>query len=326
MAFELLCMFPNDEDATSFYRGLGPLAELEKSGHIRIRTTKAYSWGELIRAHGLFLQRPFTPGHVEVIKLAKVMGLKVWVDYDDDLMNVPMDNPTFHVYANKGTQDSVRACIELADKVTVSTKALAYLKKDAIVVNNAINLKTFPIHPANTTSNCIVWRGSNSHQKDLSVYRDEIVRVSNETESVMVFMGYFPWFITEGLKDKKYYSIRQIDIFDYHRVLSNKIRPKVLMAPLAFNKFNESKSNIAWLEATHAGALTVAPSLDEWTRPGVYNYKDQDGFRYQLDKAFNAGDSQHIDKLQASREDIEANYSLEKVNQIRMQVIEEICQ
>jgi hypothetical protein len=324
LTYKLLCIFPNINDATSFYRGLGPLAELQKSGDIEITTTHTFDWTEMVRQHAVFMQRPYKTSHLEIIKLAKTVGLKVWLDYDDDLFAVPRDNPVYHIYAQKEVQATVRACIDLADAVTVSTQALAHLRKDAVVVNNALNLKYLPFTEAKVKSQYIAWRGSASHQRDLLTYRKEIATVSNDTESVMVFMGDFPWYIFEGLGEKKAYSLRAQDVFDYHRVLANKVSPKALMVPLVFSRFNESKSNIAWIESTYAGALSVVPDMAEWRRPGAFVYKDEESFGYQLKKAFNCGEAQHIERLEQSREDIKENYNLEKINQTRMQIIREI--
>jgi hypothetical protein len=325
VTYKLLCIFPNINDATSFYRGLGPLAELQKSGDVEITTSQVFDWTEMVKHHAVFLQRPYKNSHVEIIKLAKTVGLKVWVDYDDDLFAVPRDNPVYHNYAQKEVQQAVRACIDMADKVTVSTEALTHLRKDSIVINNAINLKYFPLSEANTKSRYIAWRGSASHQRDLLTYRKEITSVSNDTDSVMVFLGDFPWYIFESLGEKKGYSLKALDVFDYHKILAHKVSPKVLMVPLTFSKFNESKSNIAWLEATYAGGLSLVPDMAEWQRPGAFIYKDEETFAYQLKKAFNCGESQHIERLEQSREDIKLNYNLEKINQTRLQVIRELA-
>jgi hypothetical protein len=148
--FKLLCVFPNIDDATSFYRGLGPLAELERSGEVEVVITQTFDWPAMIRVNGVFLQRPYKKVHVDIIRLAKSCGQKVWIDYDDDLFTVPMDNPSYFNYSRPEIKEAVKACIQLADKVTVSTKALLRLRQDAVLIPNSINLNYFPFTEANT--------------------------------------------------------------------------------------------------------------------------------------------------------------------------------
>ena len=54
------------------------------------------------------------------------------------------------------------------------------------------------------------------------------------------------------------------------------------VVPLKDNLFNHAKSNLAWIEATCAGAMTLAPDWPEWRRPGVSNYESPLNFKKLL--------------------------------------------
>ena len=58
--------------------------------------------------------------------------------------------------------------------------------------------------------------------------------------------------------------------------------PWVHVVPLADSRFNRAKSMIAWIEATCAGAVVLAPDWEEWQRPGVVHYRDAEEFCNKL--------------------------------------------
>lgn len=304
------------------------MAELQKLGKIRIVESDFFEWSHLVGVNMIFMQRPYRRSECELMNFAKELNIKVWVDYDDDLLSVPQDNPAYGTYNNPETKAAVRYLIKNADAVSVSTEALKYLREDAIVIPNSLNLNLFKFNKPNTNSPIIVWRGGDTHQRDLSLFLDELVQVNEESleinkDAKMFFLGYKPWFITERLKPKSWVSAASNDVVTYHSILQH-IKPKVMFVPLADNKFNDAKSNIAWLEATMAGALTVAPDKPEWRRPGVFNYSNNESFKYQLLKAFKTSEGNHKAMIDLSQKDILENYNLVINNKKRMEIIERL--
>ena len=99
-----------------------------------------------------------------------------------------------------------------------------------------------------------------------------------------------------------------------------KAKPHWLICPLIDNKFNRSKSNIAWIEASWAGAAVIGPELPEWKRPGIINYKDVTHLEKIISKVA-AGHYDRKELIQQSREYIEKNNTLSKVNKKRKDVI-----
>ena len=320
----VLCLFPRKHDATSWYRGLGPMADLQKQGKIRIiEAEDGVDWTDLIGVNLIFMQRPFRKSDCEVMNLAKSLNIKVWIDYDDDLLNVQQDNPVYEVYNRKETKAAVKYLCEQTDVITVSTEKLKYFREDAIVIPNSLNLDFFKFNEASHKSNNIIWRGSNTHQKDLMLFENEILEVSSETDCHFTFIGYKPWFITEKIENKKWIAVSALDVAQYHAFIQGS-KSKVYIVPLVDNVFNESKSNIAWIEATLAGSLTVAPNKPEWQRPGVFNYTDNQSFKYQTLKAFKASENKHKELLKLSQDDIIQNFNLKTNNKKRLEIIERL--
>jgi len=80
-------------------------------------------------------------------------------------------------------------------------------------------------------------------------------------------------------------------------------------------------SNIAWIEASHAGAVCLAPDWDEWRRPGVILYRDQEDFRQKLSMLLEGGVNRS-NLVGRSREFISQNLTLGAVNHERWKIIE----
>ncbi len=96
--------------------------------------------------------------------------------------------------------------------------------------------------------------------------------------------------------------------------------PSAMIFPLHEHPFNRCKSNIAWLEATFAGAACIAPDWAEWRHPGVLNYTDEHSFSDQMNSVMR-GDVDVEDLARTSWAYIQDNLTLEKVNKLRWQVV-----
>jgi hypothetical protein len=83
----VLAIVPNPQDATAWYRVISPLRTLSTqvpSLKIGVKQgVNAPDW-ELALWEVVFFQRPATPEALACIERAKLLGCKVWIDYDDD--------------------------------------------------------------------------------------------------------------------------------------------------------------------------------------------------------------------------------------------------
>lgn len=324
-------------DATSLYRMVGPIQELSSrlEGEVKFTELKEISWHILGFYDIFFMQRPYEKTHVDVITEAKRIGLPVWLDYDDDLLSVPSDNPAYDTYSKPEVRKSFLQCISMADIVTVSTQTLAdsieahrpILKNfpKIIVIPNAFNNYLFELkqnqHPR---EKIIMWRGSNTHVADIMSVKDDIKNIHKDfPEYSWLFMGQVPWMLRDVINKKNIIHIPSQNPIAYMGLLEN-IAPEVAIVPLVDSPFNRAKSNIAWQEAAVAGAVTVAPDFPEFDKMGIYKYRKDYSF-YNAVKDILESDQMYRDfAVSDSREEIKRNLLLSNVNKQRVDVIKEL--
>lgn len=331
----VLVMCPNESDATSFYRGMGPwgLMTRQFSG-LNILQASTVKWNVLNLCDVVFLQRPYRPNDLQLLEYAKDMGKKVWVDYDDDLFSVPRSNPTFGIYGKDEVRLRVATIIAKADHVTVSTQAIkTRLEKGQKPLNQKItvipNAYADHIHgefpKENNPKKLIFWRGSPTHNQDVLSRIEgitEAYRSAKLDKWTFMFLGGTPWELTESLHGNRAIFAESVDIMEYFKVIK-KVNPSVVLVPLHDMEFNHSKSNIAWIEGTYAGAVSVAPDWDEWRKPGCFNYVDNRTIQETLE--YIAENPRAIVEQNAlAREYIWENLRLTKVNVKRMEVLESL--
>lgn len=326
----LMAFIPNPIDATSFYRGMGPLTHLVHSSNLLVEEREVnVNWATLSKYDALFMQRPFTSNHAEIVKMAYDNGIPIWLDYDDDLFNVPTDNPVFGIYQSEGTQKTIATMIAMADKVSVSTAHLAErlspINPRVTVIPNAFDdrlLRWRPV-PAKKKQKCVMWRGTNTHHKDLVSVGVEIISLSHEHRDLTwVFLGWNPWFLTDQMPHKNVIVHGQMEIKTYWREIA-KMKPGITMVPLLPSIFNKSKSNIAWIEGVFAGSAVLAPHWDEWRQPGVVTYGDQNEFKDKM-KAMFTGQIDLAKSQEESWEYIKDCLLLSKVNTARAELLQQL--
>jgi hypothetical protein len=274
------------DDATSFYRAFGPFRELRKHGvEVVLMNRAPVTWSMMIGIDVLFVLRPRRPDHLISIENAKEYRVPVWIDYDDDFLNVPIGNPS-HAY---GTLEGMRAkmirMLGLADAVTFSTRALMesmgpYTSSKARtgVLPNAWDSDLMPEKEKHELEpnavRRVLWRGSSTHADDLSWAAPGIREASASYPGFQfVFWGYATESVQRAVSDGCQFNyVGPSGVVSYMRALA-RMNPQIVIVPLQDNAFNRAKSNIAWIEATYAGAVTVAPAYEQWQKPGVRNYK-----------------------------------------------------
>lgn len=341
---------PNPTDATSFYRAVGPLQELKRRMDFQLLVGADVNWATLKGADVVFMQRPFNPNHVQIMDMAIDNGKPVWVDYDDDLFSVPRSNKTFRIYGNVNNQNNIAQILSKADVVTVSTKELQRKIREilknvgeaapdyeglklnpnkVVLVPNAYDEEFcwYRKAPAKPNQNkLITWRGSDTHDKDLlSVTNGIRGAFSRHLDWTMNFIGSPFWGTIEelqsipGIKDTSVVETESVDPVQFWRMLWI-TAPALIMAPLWDCPFNRAKSNIAWIEGLHAGAITLAPDWEEWRRPGVLNYTSPKDFEEKLESIMRG----EIDCKKMYEEGwafIQEKLTLKKVNSIREDIL-----
>jgi hypothetical protein len=334
---KLLAIHPMEFDGTSYYRAHGIFPNLIKQFNHQLRIDKyqgdfgrGYNWTDLQYYDILFLQRPCLDAakRIRLVNYCKDLGIKIWIDFDDNLFDLPNENRLQEDVTNEIRKDMV-TILKLADVITVSTKALkeffATLGLVTEVVPNALNEDITPMAEDYNTPLIgdpikLLWRGSDTHQGDLYYSQNEIFKAIDIRQNThWHFMGYNPWFITNGMEKGHYTYHKSEDLMIYFRNL-RKVKPQLVHFPLMPNALNFGKSNIAWIESTAAGAVIIAPDWEEWRKTGVINYTSQEHYGELLTRSLD-GDAE---LWKQSRDYIMENLTLDKVNEQRVRIIERL--
>lgn len=314
---------------SAWYRGTGPWSEiargLEATSEIDIVFGNRFDWCDLRSAIGLMAVRPSNDDELRMIKEMKWFGGKVWLDFDDDILNVPPENPSFAFYARNAVRENIEEALKLADVVTFSTKYLMdrmakYCPQaDCFVVQNAFDEKILyhrkPLQRG-AVAPIVMWRGSNTHHKDLIEFERPIVRLAEKHKDlVWVFFGVEPWFshrikskhcITDALSITDFY----LNLAAFHSMLG--------IVPLVDNGFNRCKSNIAAMELATTGGIQVVPGWDEWRDiDGAFNYCDPDDF----EEAFDVAKNSDVGEMNARTiQYFRTHLSMKKMNDFRREI------
>lgn len=323
----VLTFAPSLVDGTSFYRLGGVMPYLNKEySDIEIYDASHKdqpNWHDYAGFDIVVFQRPFIEPHLKMISMMKLMGLKIIIDYDDDILNLPIHNPYYINY--NGNRGNIENIIKMADEVWVSTPALketiVKLNKNVTVVPNAHNDYIFPVNkkmPFNSKTKKVAYRGGTTHEMDVYSRLDEWVSIVNKNmKTTFYFIGArFPYL--ESKCGDNYNIVPGSHILDYFRNI-NMINPNIFIYTLEDTQFNRAKSNISWIEATYAGAAVLAPDyLSEFIRPGIISFNES------MQDIFNAVKKNNL-LLQEMNEEswdyIQNKLLLSYVNQKRYQSI-----
>lgn len=326
----ILVSTPTEYDSTSFYRCWGVLYNLNRKMGNKLTLDSFskgnYNWSSLAKYDILFLHRPHSPHVMQLLSYCKQIGIKVWVDYDDNLFNLPFENRAYDSFTLE-IKKLMRSILENADIITVSTQPLAdFFKHNLFIANpievipNALNDDFFKMADSFNENRNYCWRGSETHFADIIDYTNEIYEAITKTTDSWYFIGYRPHILMRNFTDERLKYIAPQDPILYHAHIKQ-VKPHIMHVPLSVNALNASKSNIAWIEATFSGAVTIAPDWIEWRRPGVLNYKTPDEYQNLL---INPPDSLK-DLWRESRDYIMEHLTLSKVNEKRKTIIEKLC-
>ena len=314
----------SEDDAVSFYRMNGVLPFI-KSKDIAIKNifnpTKTYGWENLVGADIFIIQRPYHQHHANLIQIANDMGIKVICDYDDDLINIPVHNPSYNI--NMLNIQSITDCMILADEIWTSTpsikETISRYNGNVKVIPNAHNDFIFPhFHKAyfDYKTKKAVYRGGASHDFDVYRHQQSIVNTINSlSDWEFRFHGSRFKAIEIQTKDNHTYTepMTLMQFFKtYHELNAN-----IAFFPLLTNAFNNGKSNISFLEATYSGSAFMGnKKLAEFDLPTIIDIGDD--FEYTFNQV--KDDFEYLDKLNKnSWYWILENRFLSNINELRIE-------
>lgn len=328
---------PGRFDGTNFYRGSTPIngLRLQTKNEIDVAFASEYSFATVQGYDVAFFQRPCTPSELEAIRVCKRNNVPVVVDYDDLLIDLPPDNPVYNQYMNQTTRDAIIAIIREADLVWVSTKELKrcfQLPKNSLnekiyVIPNALNDIFLAIGdrkgplPLEKRQQAVMWRGSQTHHKDVMSYTPEIGMCADQFNTwSFIFAGWNPWFLTEHMRAKQAIVANPLPVGEFMDFIYT-TAPQVGIVPLHDSRFNRCKSNCSWLEMTWAGAACLVPDWEEWQNPGAISYRTPEDFKAGLALLLEMTPEKRAELNTLSLNYIRENYLLSKVNELRYKTI-----
>jgi len=326
----ILSICPSVTDACSYYRNGGIFPDIERKFndlivHFVQWDRTVLHWQELIRYNLVYMQRPFEAPAVSLAKYLKDLHIPLWVDYDDNLLALTPDNNHFRLY-NSQTRGYVVEILRNATVVTVTTNELkkqySLYNKDIRVIPNGFNDFIFKERKIKTgRAQNILWRGGDSHVRDVYEYKEAFNKAKIEfPEWAFIFLGYHPWYV-EPTTNK--YDWDSMDVIHYFTNVKE-ILPALLTVPLADTIFNRCKSNIAYIEASFFGAVTLAPAWEEWTDlPGALFYTDQASFLEGIRLIANLEVDAYKQGILAW-EYVQDNLRLRQINVKRVELINEL--
>lgn len=294
---KLLIITLDPTDGAAIVR-VDPFYELLKNKIIsELRVKIKASFEDIAWCDVLYIHRAIYHEHILQAIDAKRLGKKLWIDVDDHLLDVAVDNPVYALYQTEAVRNSIITSCRLADVLTVSSPYLiedfSAFNKNCLVVECAYGRSIFSLKKAliKHRAKSITWRGSNTHTKSLMEFADAIVAAENNHEGWdWSFIGANPWWITERFKNSKVFVSEFMQPSVYLNFMAEK-QPLVHFVALTDNKFTRCRSNSAYFDATIGNAVCIAKDWDHWKKPGIITYKDKNDFAHKFNEVLD-----HFDK------------------------------
>lgn len=313
--------------ATDAYRTIHPFSLL---GHETIVIDPNNpKWYDLLACDVLVASRPNgTVIHGLLSEFKRTgQGKRIIVDCDDNLHELDPSNPSFPHFNRPDVKESVIACMNLADHIIFSTKALQdYYSKltttPSTIVPNAIDFNITPMlepRPVNKPVR-VLWRGSEHHKKDLETIRPFWDWILKEPGYEVLFMGLPPHDVYTYFPGAKCVTWNPSPFAYWEKLAA--LKADVGIFPLDNTLFNYGKSNIFALEMLCNGVLPIVPDgFKEFAHPGVMSYNEGEMMRTFSKDMMKYRDT-FIEKGQSW---LREHRSLDVVNVARAEIIEGLC-
>lgn len=266
MVMKRIFFFLPAMDASAYYRCILPARfckdQLATEGIDLHLTSTLASW-ENYDAYVFprIIAKQFWPHLMKI----KASGAKIVIGTDDALDKVPAWSSV------RFKQDDIgfyQLSLALADYILVSTEPLKQVigyPEKTTVAPNLIDPSVFPKRPKSDNDPVrILWAGSATHEKDLEQLIEPIGRILEGHKAIFIFFGYIPPEITRRYYGKGVHYFAPVELSHYPTSIVN-LAPDIALCPLADEPFNETKSNIKWLEMTLAGAAVIASDFGPYS-------------------------------------------------------------
>ena len=292
----------------------------------------------LLEYHTILVQRMHDWESYYMLKKLKDAGKRIIYDIDDDLFDIPDDNPASKII---GRDDMMAAaeCMKLADEVTTTTDVLQQRLsglingKKPIVIPNALDpddkWTPTPMTGSPDEWKRIFWQGSASHAEDWMECVEAVDRIMQETKDVrLVLLGFLPPIIAQ-YHSKPYWKGR-VEYLGFNDPetyfeLVHHIRADVGIAPLRSLSFNFAKSCCKFVEFSVIGMPTVASGIAPYS-PVISD--NENGFlAYDTDSWYNAimlclrNNKKRLDVVAQARKKVCEDFNIKKTAELWKKVL-----
>lgn len=327
-----------DKGGSGYWRMSLPAKYMDKTDIYIDITADSVKFDYLLEYNTILVQRLHDWESYYMLKRLKDAGKRIIYDIDDDLFDIPDDNPVSKIIGRDEMVAAV-ACMKLADEVTTTTDVLQQRLmglidgRTPIVIPNALdpydNWTPTPVTGSPDEWKRIFWQGGATHAEDWMECAEAVDMVMQEKKDVrLVIMGFLPPIVSQYLK-KPYWKgrVEYLGFNDpetYFEIVHH-IRADVGIAPLRSVNFNFGKSPIKFLEYSVIGMPTVASGIPPYA-PVIED--DEDGFlAYDKEVWFNSimtclsDNKKRLDVVEKARKKIRDDFDVKKTAELWKKVL-----
>lgn len=204
----------------------------------------------------------------------KVNGTFMVFGQDDLMFALPPKNP-FSKTGYKDAKKRLRRCLGIADRVIVTTEPLAEelrsMTDDIRVVPNYLDQAIWgglSSERGTSLKPRVGWAGAQQHLGDLELLEEVVRETANEVD--WIFFGMCPVFLQPYVKEIH----NPVPFAKYPEKLAT-LNLDLAVAPLEYNRFNNSKSNLRILEYGALGWPVVASDIAPYREGPVCHVPNQ---------------------------------------------------
>jgi len=250
-------LFIENTGAVAQIRLLSPFDLLKQAGTLDydlfvMDKPRKFEYDQFQDYSAIIFQRTSSPETVELTKQAKRRGVKVIYDIDDNLLQLPEGHPLYGQFADAAVSGAIKAHLEMADLVTVSSMALwgalAEYADNRVVIRNEIDPAIFPEALAKSEQPVTIgYAAGLTHSADMEQIVPALEGLLEEYGPAIKVI--FFWLAPEQLQSHP--QVEHLGGFPLLQDYAAKLHASRLdigLAPLIDNAFNRAKSDVKYLE------------------------------------------------------------------------------
>ncbi|MHB9003926.1 MAG: glycosyltransferase [Coriobacteriia bacterium] len=260
----------------AWYRCITPGRALSELGHtVRVDVSLTQ---ELVDAADIVVfQRLHEPGVLDAIRYARAAGKLTVYELDDDLWHIHRDSAAYGFYSRQGVLGVIEEAIRSCELVTTTTPALASrlrsLNRATRILPNMLPDEYWQFdEPVAQSDDRIVigWAGSNTHLPDLKLLNGVMPQLLDRYQNLE-----FAWAGMSEMPFPEHVRMRMVPGVPLEQYPGLLGQFHIGIAPVVDTVFNESKSDLKYLEYARRGIPVVAsraPSYEQSVVHGVNGF------------------------------------------------------